>query len=100
MRTVHAVDAGDNRGHQIQKRLVHLKVVHRTLSKSFRSRRSFISSPLWAPEVYDPTSSVESRFSPSFTWNADAGNLCCVDALYSTLVVAPRTPYFNEMRYG
>ena len=29
---------------------------NRVLLKSFRSRRSFISSPLWKPQVYGPTS--------------------------------------------
>jgi hypothetical protein len=33
-----------------------LQVFHRPSSKSFRSRRSFISSPLWTPQVYGPTS--------------------------------------------
>jgi len=42
--------------------------------KSFRSRRSFISSPLWTPEVYGPTSQVQQRFCPPLMGRGSSGD--------------------------
>ena len=51
--------------------VVHSSLIGLTLCivKSFRSRRSFISSPLWTPAIQGPPSSVYCRFSLPFTQN-------------------------------
>ena len=46
--------------------------------QSFRSRTSFISSPLRTPRVYGPTSKVQHRFSSGLTfWELDFRVLAC-----------------------